>query len=337
MEFKKFIAGFLSATIITCSSGTALAVYRDEVIPPEEMVEIMPIKAELEEQVQIRYGSFTGTVKEIKNHEMIEGAKFISLENEEGEPANVIISEDTYVLDNNADIEVGSTITAYYDATKPMIMIYPPQYSAEVVVVEREDKNVKFDIFDEDLVSMDGSLKLNVSDETEIYMQDGTVYEGELANKKLVVVYDVVMESYPARTTPERIIVLAEKAEDMPLFDVSKMEIVVNDKVIEAPAAYTNDQGTVMVPLRAIAKALGYEVTWHNDTRTVTLGDDITLTIGKDSYIRGSEAPISLGTAPELKGDKTFVPMSFFREVIQMNNAYVHEAQIVIDNEEKML
>lgn len=335
MKFKKLIAGVLSAAVITFSSGPALAVYQQDLVLPEEMGEIIPIKAELDEQVRIRYGSFTGIVKEIKDHHLIEGGKFISLENEAGEPANVIITEDTYILDN-AEIAVGSTITAYYDATKPMIMIYPPQYSAEVVVVEREDQSVKFDIFDENLISMDGDLKLNVSDETEIYLPDGTVYEGNLTNKKLIVVYSVIMESYPAQTTPERIIVLAEKAEDLPLYDVSKMEIVVNNEVIEAPAAYTNDQGTVMVPLRAIAEALGYEVTWHNDTRSVTLGEDIALTIGKDSYIRGSHAPVSLGTAPELKGERTFVPLSFFREVIQMNNAYTHEAQIIIDNGEKM-
>ena len=335
MKFKKLIAGILSAAVITFSAGTAYAVLGDEPISPEEMGEIIPIKAELEEQQQIRYGSFTGTVKEIRDYEPIEGGKFISVENSEGEPANVIISDDTYVLDN-AEIKVGATITAYYDATKPMIMIYPPQYSAEVVVVEREDRHVKFDIFDENLVSMDGALKLIISDETEIYMQDGTVYEGELANKKLVVIYTVAMESYPVQTRPERIIVLAEKAEDMPLFDFSTMEIVVNNEVIEAPEAYTNDQGTVMVPLRAIAEALGYKVAWHNDTRTVTLGDDISLTIGKDLYTRAGSS-MRLGTAPELKGDRTFVPLSFFREVIGMNNAYIHAGQIIIDNEEKML
>lgn len=334
MELRKVIAGVLSASIITFSAGTVWATYFDEPVSPEEIVEIMPIKEELEDIVQIRYGSFRGTVKEIRDHVTIEGGKVIYVESEAGEPAYVIITDETFILDN-AEIEVGATITAYYDATKPMIMIYPPQYSAEVVVVEREDRNVKFDIFDGDLVSMDGSLKLNISEDTEIYMQDGTTYEGELVNKKLVVVYSIVRESFPAQTTPEKIVVLADNAEDAPLFDISQMEIVVNDKVIQAPEAYTDEQGTVMVPLRAIAEALGYKVTWHNETRTITLGEDISLTIGKDLYIKGDDS-LSLGTAPELVGDKTFVPLSFFKKVVQMNNAYVFEGQIVIDNGEVM-
>jgi len=59
-----------------------------------------------------------------------------------------------------------------------------------------------------------------------------------------------------------------------------------------------------MVPLRAIAEALGYKVTWNNETLSVTLDKDISLTIGEDNYISGDNAPIKLGTAPELTGER---------------------------------
>ena len=335
MELKKILAGFLSATIITFSSGTAFALYREDLTSQNEAGQIIPIKAKLDEQEQIHYKSFTGTVKEIRDLEGVEGSKFVLLEDEEGLPANIIISKDACVLDN-AEITVGSTITGYYDANKPMIMIYPPQYSAEVVVVESENQNVKFDIFNEDLVSADKSLKLNMSDDTEIILQDGTVFEGEVANRRLIVIYGISTKSIPAQTTPDKIVVLLEKAEEMPIFDVSTMEIVVNKEVIQAPAAYTSEKGTVMVPLRAIAEALGYKVTWNNETLSVTLDKDISLTIGEDNYISGDNAPIKLGTAPELTGERTFVPLNFFKQAVKMNNAHVFEAQIVIDNGEVM-
>ena len=129
--------------------GNGFALYREDLTSQNEAGQIIPIKAKLDEQEQIHYKSFTGTVKEIRDLEGVEGSKFVLLEDEEGLPANIIISKDAYVLDN-AEITVGSTITGYYDANKPMIMIYPPQYSAEVVVVESENQNVKFDIFNED-------------------------------------------------------------------------------------------------------------------------------------------------------------------------------------------
>jgi hypothetical protein len=47
-------------------------------------------------------------------------------------------------------------------------------------------------------------------------------------------------------------------------------------------------------------------------------------------------APIQLGTAPAIVEGKTFVPLSFFKEVTRLNNAYVFESQIVIDNGERM-
>ena len=64
-------------------------------------------------------------------------SKFVSVENEEGMPANFIISAGTYIVDN-AEIEVGAVITGFFKADAPEIMIYPPQYGVDVVVVEKK-------------------------------------------------------------------------------------------------------------------------------------------------------------------------------------------------------
>ena len=62
---------------------------------------------------------------------------------------------------NEEELEVGAKITGFYDASKPA-MIYPPQYPVEVIAVNQDD-NIKLDVFDQDLVSADGMLKLNIS------------------------------------------------------------------------------------------------------------------------------------------------------------------------------
>ena len=62
---------------------------------------------------------------------------------------------------------------------------------------------------------------------------------------------------------------------------------------------------------------------------------DIKFTEGRAGMSR--DEPISLGAAPELVGGRTFVPLQFFREVIPMNNAYVFDAQIVINNNEEIM
>jgi hypothetical protein len=75
----------------------------------------------------------------------------------------------------------------------------------------KRDQIVKYDVFDKDLISSDKSLKLNISDKTEIISQDGKAFEGELANRKLVVLYGVSSKSIPAQTNPSKVIVLFEK------------------------------------------------------------------------------------------------------------------------------
>jgi len=342
MKFKKILAGLLSATIIF-SLGTSLALNQEDALNGNTAGQITTTSAEPNEQQKIRYKAFTGIVKEIREREGMEDSKLVSVESKDGNPADIVITCDTYILED-AEISIGDTITAYYDATRPMIMIYPPQYSAEVVVVESSERNVKFDIFNEGLASSDNQLKLNISDETEIFLQDGTTYEGELTGKRLIVIYGSATKSIPAQTTPYQIIVLFDMEEEKPgevaveekqAYDVSTMEIIVENKKIEAPAAYESNQGVVMVPLRAIAEALGYEVVWNNETQSVMVGKDIFLTIGKDGYTVGEDI-IKLGAAPELTEERTFVPLSFFKNVMKMNNAYVFEGQIVIDNEEVM-
>lgn len=348
MASKKVMAGLLSVSILSLSAGLAFAdnITNIKLINnPNVNRDVIEINMELEEEIKINMGYFTGKVKEIREFDDEQGTKSVLVENEDGQLANFIISDDTYILDNTK-IEVGNILTGFYDKNLPMIMIYPSQYKAEIIVVEKEGLNVKLDMFNEDLISSDNSLKLNISDDTKILLQDGTVFKNDLKNRNLIVVYGVSTRSIPAQTSPSKVIVLFEdkeqvedKVEDEEVVnimnDVSSMELIVEGKRIDAPSAYRNQEGTVMLPLRAIAEALGYEVTWQGETQSVMIGKGISLTIGKDYYTYMKTTPIKLGTAPEIFESKTYVPLNFFREVLKMNNAYVFEGQIVIDNSEK--
>ncbi|NLB87750.1 MAG: copper amine oxidase N-terminal domain-containing protein, partial [Syntrophomonadaceae bacterium] len=117
----------------------------------------------------------------------------------------------------------------------------------------------------------------------------------------------------------------------------SKMNIVVdNDMVIASPKPYSNDKGVVMVPLRVIAEALGYEVSWDNKSNSISLNKNIALKINSHDYTKADGSLITLDTDPALVDGTTFVPLNFFTDVLMMNNAYVFEGQIDINNGEKM-
>lgn len=296
---------------------------------PEQIV-VLPEGEEADpEQDQEAYASITGTIQEINE-------QLVTVQIKEDEVVHLVVSDTAYV---DEELTVGAEIVAFYNANAPMTMIFPPRYNAEAVALVKKERSVMVDRFDETLLSADGSLRLKLTDETEVTTQDGEAFEGDLANRKLFVEYQVVALSFPGQTAPTRIVVLdeqeapAEESSGVIITDLNNIEAkqwMINDTIIAAPSAFVNEQGTVMVPLRALAEALGYELTWEPGTMTAGVGKAISLQIGNEDYIFARMAPIQLGAAPALVDGLTYVPITFFKEVIRAEEVSVDAQQIVI-------
>ena len=116
-------------------------------------------------------------------------------------------------------------------------------------------------------------------------------------------------------------------------------EIVVNGEMLDGAklpfVQETEDGDVVMVPLRVVAEALGYDVSWNSTLRSVQLGVAIQLWIGRTEAHFGRMAPIELSVAPVIVDNLTFVPLDFFRNVLGQY-AYVFEGQVVIETESDM-
>jgi len=229
-----------------------------------------------------------------------------------------------------------------------MIMIYPPQYSIEIIAPVLEGINIKADKFDNDLLSYDKNLKLNISEDTEILWENGTTInwikqptiselETVLANRQLIVLYSFTTKSIPAQTTPSKIIVLSEQKsnveeEDISDNDLCDYSIVINDIEIISPLVYMGEGGTIMVPLRSVSEALGYEVTWNNEKRSVMIGKNISLNIGENNYVDSLGNSIKLETAPVINDNHTFVPLNFFKVVMNVKEANFTDNNVIIIN-----
>lgn len=325
------IAGALSLALVISSGITpTYASVIDEPIAIEEsslIPEYRTISVIESWEEKIIYIAFEGTVKEIKAQE---GYVFVSLI--DGSTDDIIgvfsLSEETMIVDQgtgetikSSELKEGQNLTGYYRKDMPMIMIYPPRISPELVIVkDEEEKNfIKHSNFDEELVSVDNLLKLNISEDTIITDQKGEVCkEEELYNQDLVVFYTNTTRSIPAQTNPSKIIVLKKQSiEDVVITDEAD-EVSGGSSLIDEIAevvksdSYKKD-GTVMVPIRKIAEHLGYEVEWNNENRSVVLRKgnvSFTLSIGKEEYGYNK----SLGKferVPELTNGKTYVTQSF--------------------------
>lgn len=133
--------------------------------------------------------------------------KIISIQKMDGEIVNFIISPETYFVDHIM-VRPGDMVSGFYDSNAPVPLIYPPQYQAVVMARAEPGRNVKVDFFDEDLVSSDGMLKLNLAPTTRILLENGQAFTGNPAKRYLIAVYGPATRSIPAQTTPEQIVVL---------------------------------------------------------------------------------------------------------------------------------
>ncbi len=74
-----------------------------------------------------------------------------------------------------------------------------------------------------------------------------------------------------------------------------------------------------MVPVRPVLERLGYKVEWNNKLRQVDITKDLTtsnLKAGENYYFYNGE-PTRLGLAPQMKDGVTYVPMTYFEEVLK--------------------
>ena len=332
MKNMKAIAAALSVAVLTMSTITAFAdtINENLGVNATEQVE--------EKELKSRFLSSTGVIKEISDYNSGDGAKMVAIEDENSLPANIIITKDTYVI-NRDKLETGETLTAFYDAQKPMILIYPPQISADAAVVGTIDLNIKIDLFDKELVSADNFLKLNISEDTKIFSEDESKFEGELYNRKLLVLYGVSTRSIPAQTNPSKIIVLDEEEtlieedtnEDVLQEDVAKMDVIVNGTKLERVKPFKNDDGIIMAPVRAVSEALEYKVGWNPENQKVTVGELLSFEVGKDNYTMDDTTGIQLNAAPVLKDGLTYVPINFFTEFLNASEVQILNSQIVIN------
>ena len=95
-------------------------------------------------------------------------------------------------------------------------------------------------------------------------------------------------------------------------------KLVVNNNEISAEYIKADD-GTFMIPLRAVCEELGFTVNWIEESRTIELIKGalyITCSPDADGYAFSRRAHQPLGKAPMLVDGTTYVPAEFISEIL---------------------
>lgn len=120
---------------------------------------------------------------------------------------NFMVSSSTYVI-QNARLRPGMSVTAFYDSSLPIPLIFPPQYQAVIIGRRNSNEMIYAGYFNQNLVSEDNSLQLNISRSTEITTSNGQIFNCSPEGQLLIVYYTNTTRSIPPQTTPRKIIVM---------------------------------------------------------------------------------------------------------------------------------
>lgn len=119
---------------------------------------------------------------------------------------NFLIDSHTLVIDSR-QLRTGMRVTAFYDSSLPVPLIFPPQYRAQIVTVLGRNEQVMLNHFNRNLLSADRALQLNIADTTIVQAVNGQRFDCSPGNQDLLVYYSATTRSIPPQTTPNRIIV----------------------------------------------------------------------------------------------------------------------------------
>ncbi|PIC73516.1 stalk domain-containing protein [Sporosarcina sp. P17b] len=250
-----------------------------------------------------------GTIEDVEKND---GLTLYTLKGKE-EQFVLAVNEETLIYDNagkKTKLKIGDSVSAYTDSNKPMILIFPPQYTPDVVIVEKDEESTAVvGIFDDELVDPYLKLQLNVDDSSDISSSSGDpVKVDDLKGNDLLVFYKETTKSIPAQTTPKKVVLL------------DKMEAVDEDATVEQ--IIENDQymvdGVKMVPLRLLAEKLGYVVDSTGVGAIVSKGaPSYTITRGQKEY-GYNKSLMKFEVAPELlEPNKTYVPVALIEEMMK--------------------
>ncbi|WP_297392257.1 stalk domain-containing protein [uncultured Peptoniphilus sp.] len=235
------------------------------------------------------------------------------------------------------------------------LSLSPGKYNLSVITDKGENINKEINVAD-----LSAYTKFNIDTKNKIIKRGMTLSldsKGEYNGRKIKISPRVINYSFEDMTAsvdpntfniniedygrnPKIIAKLGDKTSTLSLYDENTklIKMKINDvnysingqgKKMDAKPFIKNDR--TLVPLRFIVEAIGGEVNWDNDNRLVTVnskGKTIVLPIdSKTIKIDGKD--VNIDQAAIIKGDRTFVPIRFIAENLDMVVNYINESRII--------
>lgn len=188
-------------------------------------------------------------------------------------PETVWIDSRTKTADDPSDLAVGESLSVFHSIISTRSL--PPQSAAFAVVrnIPQDADSAMFQVVGSVTSKPDGGLSILTNDGGLIISVDqNTGVSSYLAGveptlndlkkgTRIMAWYSIVLTSYPGQTYASHVILLPDPAPNgaQPQ-EGEALTVVLDGKAIDIAGRYEN--GVAMVPVAAVAKALGYQVTY---------------------------------------------------------------------------
>ncbi|MET1167680.1 stalk domain-containing protein, partial [Bacillus velezensis] len=117
----------------------------------------------------------------------------------------------------------------------------------------------------------------------------------------------------------------------------SEIKIAFENRQLKFDTSPEMNTGRVMVPVRQIAEALGFEITFSSDGKTINLEKDnrsTQLNLGskniKIKEIDGTERTKEVDTVPYVKKNRTYVSLRFIAEELGIDVQWIPASRTAI-------
>lgn len=132
---------------------------------------------------------------------------YFAVEDGDGNIVNFMVTPYTFVMDWEP-LAVGMEGIFWYRTDAPMVLIYPPRYTAVVAAPVKAGRMIDVSFYDDALVNEEHMLQLRLDRTVKLRTTNNQYFLGSPADHDLVVSYTTSTRSIPAQTTPDEIVVL---------------------------------------------------------------------------------------------------------------------------------
>lgn len=312
---KKILTTLIAVSMLASTSAMVYA-EEQEVIEPNVSLEIEDavIQGDImlisEEANLPKYTSEDIEVSAVDGNEITKKAEDATKYNAE----NAVIFDLKGEKKTIADIKEGALLTLFFDTDNENALSFIVISEAEPTAAVTINKFAVSETLG-DYVSEDESLAINLGEESVIVDLEGNALtEADIEGKYIAVFYSMTTMSIPPITSPDKVVVIEEADVEEEAVPVTELKIAADD--------VKEEDGIKMIPVRKYAESLELTVSWNGEDKSVKVGTvpmGVSFKIGENSYSKAKMMPFILECAPKLIDDTTYVPVSFFEQVLTVN------------------